>query len=375
MRWLSLCLPVLLAACGACGAGPTSSNCTLVSDGYGPAGSVPIAVETVVSGLEVPWGIAFLPSGDMLVTERPGRIRLVQNGAITRTLATVPIAPGGEGGLLGVALAPDFAESRAFFIYFTAQDGNRVERWTLAADETSASRERVLLEGIPSAKYHDGGRLRIGPDGMLYIGTGDAREPELSQDRSSLAGKILRLAPDGSVPGDNPFAGSPVYLSGIRNTQGFDWRDDGTLLVTDHGPSGELGRSAHDEVTVANAGDNLGWPTVYRCEHREGMVAPLITFANAVPPGGAAVYRGDGVPAWRGSLLVGSLGAKHLHRVMLTDDGKLKGHEVYLENRHGRLRDVIMGPDGHLYVTTSNCDGRGDCGPDKDHILRITAAE
>ncbi len=365
-------LALASAGCGGCGATPPRDpNCTLVEEGFGPSGATPISVQVVASGLEVPWGIAFLPSGGMLVTERPGRIRFVEEGAALRTVAEVPVAPGGEGGLLGIALAPDFADTRAFFLYFTAEGGNRVERWTLAEDVSSASLERVVLADIPAAQYHDGGRLRIGPDGMLYIGTGDAREPDLSQDRQSLAGKVLRLSPDGTVPADNPSPGSPVYLLGLRNTQGFDWLDDGSMLVTDHGPSGELGRSAHDEVSVARAGDNLGWPTVYACEGGDGLVTPLLTFGKAVPPGGAAIYRGDAITAWRGSVLIGSLGARHLHRVMLNDDRSLRGHEVYLDGTHGRLRDVLMGPDGHLYVTTSNCDGRGECGPDKDSILRI----
>jgi aldose sugar dehydrogenase len=354
---------------------PQSADCTLVDEGFGPAGTVAVTVETVVSGLEVPWSIAFLPDGAMLVTVRPGRIVLV-DGAIEANVADVPVAPNGEGGLLGIALAPDFATSRAFFIYFTAASGNRLERWQLAADSHSATLERALLEGMPSAEYHDGGRLRVGPDGMLYVGTGDARQPDLAQDMSTTAGKILRIAPDGSIPADNPVAGSAIYLLGIRNTQGFDWLTPSTMVVTDHGPSGELGRSDHDEVNVAHAGENLGWPTIYGCESGEGMVSPVLSFDTATPPGGAAFYTGTKIPEWKGSLLVGTLKSKHLHRVWFTAEGALAGHEVYFEGDpptgYGRLRDVIMGPDGDLYVTTSNCDGRGECPADKDRILRIT---
>jgi len=209
---------------------------------------------------------------------------------------------------------------------------------------------------------------------MLYIGTGDGRSPDRSQDKADLAGKILRVTPDGDVPGDNPFPGNPVYILGIRNTQGFDWFDGGTMVITDHGPSGEyLGREGHDEVNVARAGDNLGWPTKWSCEEADGFVAPSITWREALPPGGAALYRGTAIPEWTGALAIGALRSEHLQIVHFDseDRRRVTGHEVYLAGAHGRLRDVVMGPDGHLYVTTSNCDGRGTCGAAKDAILRI----
>jgi glucose/arabinose dehydrogenase len=292
-------------------------------------------------------------------------------------VATVPIASSSEGGLLGIAAHPDFASNRQFYLYVTTEAGgepeNRVERWTLSEDHASATFERVIFGGIPSATYHDGGRLRFGPDGMLYVGTGDAREPSLSQDARSPAGKLLRLTPDGQVPADNPFPGSPVFLLGIRNLQGWDWKDRDTLYVTDHGPSGDTMRRAHDEVSLARPGDNLGWPDIYSCEAREGLVTPSLTFGEAMPPGGAALYTGDAISEWKGSLLIGTLGSRHLHRVVFDaeDPRQVAKHEVYLRGTHGRLRDVLMGPDGHLYVTTSNCDGRGDCGARKDRILRL----
>jgi aldose sugar dehydrogenase len=354
------------------------ADCVLVDDGWGPDGGAPITVDVVAEGLEVPWGVAFLPGGDALITERPGRVRLLRGGQLQPTpVATVPIANSSEGGLLGIAAHPDFATNRWFYLYVTTDaDGraqNRVERWTLAADANTATFERVIFGGIPSAKYHDGGRLRFGPDGMLYVGTGDARDPDLSQDVKSPAGKLLRLTPDGAIPQDNPFPDSPAFLTGVRNTQGFDWRDPATLYVTDHGPSGETMRFAHDEVSVAKAGDNLGWPGIYSCETQAGRVTPSLTFGDATPPGGASVYTGDAIPEWKGSLLVGTLKSRHLHRVEFDANTphRVAKHEVYLRDTHGRLRDVLMGPDGHLYVTTSNCDGRGECGPRKDLLLRI----
>jgi glucose/arabinose dehydrogenase len=355
-----------------------AGHCTLVEDGWGPDGTVPFTVEVVAEGLQVPWGIAFLPGGDALVTERPGRVRLLRGGVLqAQPVATVPIASTSEGGLLGIAAHPDFATTRQFYLYVTTdaggRDENRVERWTLSEDHASATFERVIFGGIPSATFHDGGRLRFGPDGMLYVGTGDARDPDLSQSPNSPAGKLLRLTPDGEVPADNPFPGSPTFLLGIRNTQGWDWKDRETLYLTDHGPSGDTLRRAHDEVNVARAGDNLGWPEIYSCESREGMVTASLTFEDAMPPGGAALYTGDAIPEWKGSLLIGTLGSSHLHRVVFDaeDPRRVAQHEVYLRNTHGRLRDVLMGPDGHLYVTTSNCDGRGNCGARKDLILRL----
>ncbi len=373
----------LLATAAGCRKGPgqdqtPSDNCTLAGSGWGQEGTVPFTVEVVAEGLEVPWGIAFLPGGDALVTERPGRVRLLRGGVLQpQPVATVPIASSSEGGLLGIAAHPAFASNRQFYLYVTTEASgraeNRVERWTLAPDGASATFERVILGGIPSAVYHDGGRLRFGPDGMLYVGTGDARDPDLSQNPRSTAGKLLRLTPEGQVPADNPFPGSPVFLLGIRNTQGWDWKDRDTLYLTDHGPSGDTMRRAHDEVSLARAGDNLGWPEIYSCETAEGLVTPSLTFEDAAPPGGAAVYTGESISEWRGSLLVGTLGSRHLHRVVFDaqEPRRVAQHEVYLRNTHGRLRDVLMGPDGHLYVTTSNCDGRGSCGARKDLILRL----
>lgn len=358
-------------------------SCELVTEGFGPNGTVAVRAEKIATGLEVPWSLAFLPNGDVLVTERPGRIRLLHEGQLVEEpVATVPVTTTrGEGGLLGLTLAPDFEQSRAFFVYYTHNkpDGgevNRVERWKLSEDGRSASADEVILDDIPAARNHDGGRLRIGPDGMLYVGTGDAAKPDRSQDLDSLAGKILRITPDGEVPSDNPWPGKRAFVAGIRNTQGFAFRDATTLLVTDHGPSGELpGRRGHDEVSIARPGSNLGWPTIWACETQEGMVTPALTWVTASPPGGAALYRGDAIPEWKDSLLVGVLGAKHLHRVVFDGD-EVAHHEVYFRGDPpsglGRIRDVVEAPDGSIWVTTSNCDGRGRCPEDKDWVVKIT---
>jgi aldose sugar dehydrogenase len=359
----------------------TGAGCKLVESGYGSSGVIRVRVEEVASGLETPWGIVFLPDGSLMVSEREGRIRLVKNGQLQAApLTQIPAVDQGEGGLLGLALHPNFAQNRWFYVYYTTlKNGdrvNRVERWQMAEDQQSAESDRVIIDNIPVAQYHNGGRIRFGPDGMLYVGTGDARQPDLSQNPSSLAGKILRLTPQGEVPADNPSPGNPVYISGIRNTQGFDWLDASTLWVTDHGPSGELGLSGLDEVSLAKAGDNLGWPRITGCDRQDDLIQPVLSWRNAAPPGGAAVYTGTAIPEWRGSLLIGTLRSTHLQRVALNAYGQLERHEVYLQGEapegYGRLREVVMGTDNQLYVTTSNCDGRGVCPPEKDKILRIT---
>jgi glucose/arabinose dehydrogenase len=353
---------VLVIACGASSepSGPMSADCTYQTDGDGPAGAVVLRVETIASGLTVPWGMAFLSNGDILVTERPGRLRLIAGGQLVADpVLTVPVHSSGEAGLLGVAV-----KGHTLFLYNTyLRDGartNRVVRYRLAGDHRSAVEERVLLDGIPGAEVHDGGRLRIGPDGLLYAGTGDARQPALSRDPSSPAGKIHRFAEDGS---------STIVIRGLRNTQGFDWLDDGTMVISDHGPSGDTGRTGHDEINLAREGDDLGWPDIFGCESRGGLVSPALTWRSAVPPGGLAVYKNGSIPEWRGSVIVGTLGSAHVHRVVL-DGRRVKLHEVYLKEL-GRSRDVIVGPDGELYVATSNCDGRGTCPAEKDRIVRV----
>jgi aldose sugar dehydrogenase len=353
-------------------------TCTFVTQDFGSNGKVNVRFEEVVTGLEVPWGIAFLPNGDMLVTERSGRVRLVRNNKlIPKPVATIDVTSSGEDGLLGIAVHPNFASNRFFYVYYTADRNgsqvNRVERWRLSQNGLSAKSDRVIIDNIPVAQYHNGGRIRFGPDGMLYIGTGDARNPKLSQNVNSLAGKILRLTPDGQIPKNNPFPNNPAFIIGIRNTQGFDWLDYSTLAVTDHGPSGELGRSGEDKVSVASAGDNLGWPTIKNCGSERGLNTPSIVWQEALPPGGATIYRGNSIPEWKDSLIIATLRSQHVQRIVFDPQspGQVRLNEVYLQGDEGRLREAIVSPNGELYITTSNCDGRGTCPPKKDKILRI----
>lgn len=357
----------------------STETCTFIAEGYGEAGDVDIEVETVVSGLETPWSLAFLPDGDMLVTERPGRLRIVDDGVLVpEPVAVLEVEENtNEGGLLGLVLHPDFEENRLFYLYVMrpteARPMNRVERWRLDDDGRSASLVEIIVDDIRASTRHAGGRMRFGPDGMLYISTGESGEPELAQDLTSLAGKILRVTADGDVPADNPFEGSPVYILGVRNSQGFDFFEDGTLAVIDHGPTGDLLRTGGDEVNVAEAADNLGWPDTWQCEEEEGFVSPVLVFDEALPPASATFYTGDAIPEWRGALVIGVLGVKQLQVVHFDEDTRLyEDNAIYLEGELGRLRDVVMGPDGDLYVTTSNCDGRGECPPEGDLIVRVT---
>lgn len=363
---------------------PLAVRCQEISDGHGAAGATALDVTVVGSGLSVPWAVDWLPDGSMIVTERVGSLRRVDpNGdLIEAPLAAVPITTGGEGGLLGLAVSPSFDADRAIYLYFTSNQGgpvhNRVERWRLADDLGSAAFDAVVVDAIPARQFHNGGRLRFGPDGHLYVGTGDATTPAFSQDPQNLAGKLLRVRPDGTVPDDNPW-GSAAWLIGLRNLQAFDWRADGRLVLADHGPSGarvEGGRTGYDELNIAEPGDNLGWPDVYRCESQGDLLPPAMTWRQSLPPGGAAVVPATAIPSWAGDVVVGVLGfgdnVGHLHRFALSDDGNVTLSEVYLRGEYGRLRDVTVGPDGALYATTSNCDGRATCAAHRDRILRIT---
>jgi glucose/arabinose dehydrogenase len=374
----ALALFSLLLACRS-NAEAQANACHLIDGNSGPKGTIAVRVDTVVDRLEVPWSIAFLPGGDFLVTERPGRLRLVRDGKLVESpVLTLEVTSPAEGGLLGLALAPDFARSSRFYLFYSVikngEPVNRVAHYQLSTDHASASDETIVFDDIPGSRYHDGGRIRFGPDGMLYVGTGDAQKPDRSQDLSSPNGKILRLTPEGKVPTDNPWPSNPAFVIGVRNVEAFDFAGGGSLYIADHGPSGELGRTGHDEINVAHRGDNLGWPVVYGCQAHASMVAPLISWTGAVPPGGGSIYTGDAIPEWKGNFIVGALGSKELVRVIF--EGPSARHEVYFEGDpptgYGRLRDVVMGPDRALYVTTSNCDGRGTCPPEKDKVLRLT---
>ncbi len=378
-----------------------TSSCQLVEGEPGQVGEVELQVEVIVDGLEIPWGLAILPSGDLLITERPGRVRLIQSGEVVPEsvlefvvsmpppLYGLPVA-GSEGGLLGLLLHPDFADNRQFYVFYNFDKEEdlqvgRIERYVLSDDGRSATLDRVILDDLPAGLHHQGGRMRLGPDGMLYVGVG-AYDPYEAQNPETLAGKLLRMTLEGSIPADNPDPDSYIFASGIRNTQGYDWFDDEHIISVEHGPSGiELGRRdlrGFDELNVLTAGANMGWPVIWGCDTQGGLVTPVLSWKDSVPPTGAMFYRGDLIPEWKDSFLFTTVGltagegGRHLHRVVFDDRDPytVLDHEVYLRDVYGRLRTIVSDADGWLYVMTSNCDNRGTCPPEGDKILRIGPA-
>lgn len=323
------------------------------------------AIKIIAENLEIPWEIVFLPDGDMLVTERPGTLRRI--GESGEAIAIEGVEHRGEGGLLGLALHPDFNENRQIYLYFTtqAEQGliNRVERYRFEGNRLTD--KKIIIDNIPGASYHDGGRIAFGPDGYLYITTGDSGNGDLAQDRDSLAGKILRLKDDGGIPEDNPF-GTAIYSYGHRNPQGLAWDEQGRLWATEHGRSGI--KSGMDELNLIEKGKNYGWPVIEGDETREGMAGPVIHSGpdETWAPAGAAYLDGK-------IFFVGLRGAS-LYEADINDQGGVDSLTVHLRNDFGRLRVVTIGPDGYLYLATSNQDGRGSVNPGDDKIIRINPA-
>ena len=375
MRGVALLAVLLLTSvgnfetqsCSSQNATPTSDEVFTTSDG------VRFHVEVVARGLEIPWSLAFAPDGRLFVTERPGRVRIVDvsRGTSDVALTVDDVSAEGEGGLLGLALDPAFTSTHLVDLYHTARAAgggvNRVVRYRESGGRLAEP--AVLLDGIPANTTHDGGRLRFGPDGLLYVTTGDAASDDLAQDLASYAGKILRINTDGTTPRGNPFA-SPIYSYGHRNPQGLDWHpSNGELWESEHGATG------NDEINVMDNGANYGWPVI------EGgatlpMMRPPITFYNpAIAPSGASFYRGQRFPQFTNNFFVAALRGTLLLRLRIDAASRqVVGQERLLEGQFGRLRDVITGPDGNLYFCTSNRDGRGSPTADDDRIARLVPA-
>jgi glucose/arabinose dehydrogenase len=370
---LSLILCVM-----ACGHPPLGKGAGEVESA--PGGDVKFQVETFVSGLQVPWSIVFAPDGRMIFTERPGRVRVVENGRLREApLATIDdVRAASESGLMSLALHPEFAANHLLYLaYAYAGDGGQRVRVVRYRETGSALVDRkVLIENIPAAQYHAGCRLRFSPDGKLYITTGDATERSLAQRLDSLAGKTLRLNDDGGVPADNPFVGQQnarpeIWSYGHRNAQGLDWQPGTNLqFQTEHGPSGFDGPGGGDEVNIVERGKNYGWPTIHHRESRAGMESPLLEYTPAVAPASAMFYRGSAFPQFRGNFFFGCLRGETIIRVVL-DGRRVVSQERLLEKKFGRIRDVAEGPDGAIYFSTSNKDGRGTPASNDDRILRL----
>jgi glucose/arabinose dehydrogenase len=338
-------------------------------------------VEVFASGLVIPWGIVFASPNRAYVTERTGRVRLIENGKLhPEPYAVVRSTPSGEGGLMGIALHPSYPNPRWVYLMYSYRSGgaiyNRVSRF--ADTGSGLAEEKAIVTGIPGQMFHDGGIIRFGPDGMLYVGTGDGGEPERAQDKSSLSGKILRITPEGRVPKDNPFPGSFVYAYGFRNVQGLAWNpENGDLWATNHGPTGEFGLEARDSVFIVQRGGNHGWPRALGVTGLKSVVAPVMFFPDsAVPPAAAMFCTGRLMPELRGNFFFASLRGEHLERVILSAPRTISRVERWFEigthnGRYGRLRAVAQGPDGAIYVSTSNRDGRGEVRAGDDKVLRI----
>ena len=323
---------------GACSAddAPTAGG---GAGGAEPAGgTVELTVTEVARGLEVPWALAWDPAGALWFTQRTGKLTKL-NGP-SRDIAGV--SPAGEGGLMGLEIDK---QGRVFVMYTAAQD-NRVVR--LEADGS----QKVLVSGIAKAAIHDGGRLRFGPDGTLYASAGDAGQTNLAPNPSSLNGKVLKV--------DTDAGGATVFSRGHRNPEGLCFDAGGRFLSTEHGPTG------NDEVNVLSAGFDGGWP---------GTAGNGIrNYSPSVAPAGCAVYNADLIPQWKGSMLIGTLRGEGLRRLTFAGDGSVAGEEVLYQGEYGRIRDVAVGPDGAVYFTTSNQDGRGTVRNGDDRILRIGPA-
>lgn len=320
-----------------------------------------LQTQVIASNLHVPWEIVFSPDGRAFFTERMGSLRVIENGTLVdQPVSTIPVTEAGEGGLLGLALDPNFEKNHYLYLYYTYSDStglhNRVSRFTESNDTISL--EKILIDKIPANTYHDGGRIKFGPDGKLYITTGEAGRPESAQDVTYLGGKILRINPDGTIPVDNPFSGSPVYSYGNRNPEGLDWdpRNE-NLIETEHGPSGENNWYAHDEVNLIIPGKNYGWPYVIGMANDSRFMNPIYQTGNTTwAPSGATFYTSDKIPDLKGKFLIATLRGQHIEVLTLDKDDKVVSTQEIFNGTYGRLRDIVQGPDGSLYILTSNGD-------------------
>jgi glucose/arabinose dehydrogenase len=362
----------------ACGQPPPGKGAGEIENA--PGGDTQFRVETVVGGLQVPWSIVFAPDGRMIFTERVGRVRVFENGRLRDApLATIEdVRAASESGLMSLALHPQFTANHFLYLsYAYAGRDEQLVRVVRYRETGSALLDRkVIVENIPAAPNHAGCRLRFGPDGKLYITTGDATERELGQRLDTLAGKVLRLNDDGSVPSDNPFIEQKnvrpeIWSYGHRNPQGIDWQPGTNLLFeTEHGPSGFDGPGGGDEVNIVERGKNYGWPVVHHRDSRSGMESPLLEYTPAVAPASGMFYRGASFPQFRNNFFFGCLRGQTIIRVVL-DGRRVLSQERLLDGKFGRIRDVAEGPDGAIYFSTSNRDGRGSPASNDDRILRL----
>lgn len=328
-------------------------------------------ITEIASGLKVPWDMALSQNGDIFITEREGKVKLLTKEGNVKTIASLPeVASIGESGLTGIALHPDFDTNKFIYLYYTFREGgaiyNRVSRFTYQGGQLKD--EKIILDKLPGGVIHNGGRLKFGPDRKLWVLTGDASRSELAQKLDSLGGKVLRMNDTGIVPLDNPIESSLIYSLGHRNPQGLDFHPlTEELIVTEHG------ETAHDEVNLIKAKANYGWPIVKRCFGEvSSYISPILcSEQETYAPSGAAFI---GSKNWRlrNSLFFAGLRGNLLERIEIIN-GKVTERETIIKGKYGRLRGVLADPKlGILYVSTSNLDGRGTPGDRDDKILKIT---
>jgi glucose/arabinose dehydrogenase len=360
---------------------------------HADAASAEVKVETVADNLKLPWELVFTPDGRIFFTERDGKLWIIENESLD-LVATFPVSfgpPESEGGLLGLALDPEFEKNNFLYLYQTYFDfemwHNKVVRYTVSNNQLTD--EQIIIDEIPGARWHDGGRIKFGPDEKIYITTGDATDPNLAQKIDSLAGKILRINADGTIPDDNPFESSPVFSYGHRNPQGIDWTENGILVSSEHGPSGyaielsyceakkllgEIESCAgsyfgHDEINVIEPGKNYGWPIIVGDSNNLEYTNPILhsdilTWA----PSGLLYYDSDKIPEWNGKFLVATLRGQHVMVLDLDlENSRVNSVEKIFQDEYGRIRDLVQSPDGDVFILTSNGNN--------DKILLVTALE
>lgn len=317
-------------------------------------------ISVVAQNLEIPWGLAFLPNESILVTERPGTVKLIEKNGNVKEVSQLPnVKHIGEGGLLGIALHPDFSLNNYVYLYYTYESSgndtlNRVVRMTYK--ENSLTDEKIIVDKIPGASNHNGGRIKFGSDKFFYITTGDAQNPSLSQNKNSLAGKILRVTDEGNAAPNNPF-GTQIYSWGHRNPQGLAWNGN-ELYSTEHGST------TMDELNRIEPGKNYGWPEIRGDDKQSGMEKPLLH-------SGSDTWAPSGAAFWQDRLFFGGLRGEALFELD-TSSLNLKAH---FKGELGRIRDVVLGPDNMLYITTSNRDGRGFPRTGDDKIIRVNPSK
>jgi len=333
------------------------------------AASAEVKVETVADNLKIPWELVFAPDGRIFFTERDGNLWVIENESL-ELVATFPTSRMSEGGLLGLALDPEFEKNNFLYLYQTYFDfelhHNKVVRYTV--NNNQLTDEQILIDKIPGALWHDGGRIKFGPDEKIYITTGDATNASLSQKIGSLAGKILRINADGTIPVDNPFESSAVFSYGHRNPQGIDWTENGILVSSEHGPSGEKGY-AHDEINVIEPGKNYGWPVIVGDSNNPEYTNPILHSGDITwAPSGLLYYDSNKIPELKGKFLVAALRGQHVMVLDLDlENNRVNSVEKIFQDEYGRIRDLVQSPDGDVFILTSNGDN--------DKILRVTSLE